>query len=662
MYESGLAYEALTRVNWCPSCKTGLANEEVIKGNCERCGNIVKEKKIRQWILKITEYAEQLLDGLEKLNWPEKVKIMQKNWIGKSLGLEITFKIDNEQKSDLLIYTTCPETIYGVTFIAIAHDHPLLELIIPSHLKESILSTLEIFLNKSKETEFYQYDGIFTGGYVFHPITNRLIPIYVSRYVLSSYGTGAVMGVPAHDQRDYQFAITHNLPIKEVIMDPLMNSSEAYEGDGVLINSNQFDGMNAKTEGRKNISEFLIQRKTAFNKTNYKMRDWIFSRQRYWGEPIPLIHCKTCGIVKVPESELPVVLPHVENYEPTITGESPLEDISEWVNINCYQCGNPAKRETNTMPQWAGSCWYYLRYPDPHCNTGLCSPDLLKKWLPVDLYVGGVEHAILHLLYARFYTKFLYDQKIIGFDEPFLQLFNQGMINNRSEKTGLVEKMSKSKGNIVNPDNIIKKYGIDALRLYIIFIAPPEIDSEWREDGVLGCSRFLNRFWTCMTNKEYQTEEYILESDKAVNLFLKIFNERINSFHTNTSVAAIMEFINVVIQKNLKITSAMRKSIIISCSILIPYICEELLESEFQTDLSQSSWEEHKSHILIENTMTIAIQVNGKFKDTIIIDKSISRSNLEKESKEKVKKWLINISEEEIKIIYVQGKLINFVF
>ncbi len=662
MYKAGLAYQAYTNMNWCPSCKTGLANEEVVKNCCDRCGSVVEEKKIRQWMLRITKYAEELLDGLDTLDWPEKVKTMQRNWIGKSIGIEVLFKVNNDKKTDLLIYTTCPETIYGVTFIAISYNNPYLYDIVKPEYKEYIEKKIEDFIQNGRlKTEESSFDGFFIEQYAHHPITNHLIPIYIARYVINDYGTGAVMGVPGHDSRDYVFANNHSIAIKTVIMDPRGDNSSFYEGNGLLLNSNQFDGMEAKKDGKKAIIDFLIQKKTGTKKVNYKMRDWIFSRQRYWGEPIPLIHCAFCGIIPVPEDQLPVVLPYVENYEPVGNGESPLLNIESWVNIKCFSCGGDAKRETNTMPQWAGSCWYFLRYPDPKYEKGICSHESMKKWLPVDLYVGGVEHAILHLLYARFYVKFLYEQKVIPFGEPFLHLFNQGMINNKSNKTGLIEKMSKSKGNVVNPDDIIEKYGTDALRLYIIFIAPPEMDCQWQEDSLLGCARFLKRFWMVMSSDEYFSDEYSIISDKAVNLFLKNFSDRINSMHTNTAVSAMMEFVNVIIQDKLKLTFAMRKKVIINCSIMVPYICQELL-MQYGLELTHANWANYDPSLLVENIMSIIIQVNGKLRDVISIEKDASRVLIEKISKEKIYKWIADIDEEKIKIIYVQGKLINFVF
>lgn len=661
MYEAGLAYEAFTDMNWCPSCATGLANEEVVHGKCDRCGMEVEQKKIRQWMLKITYYAESLLEGLEKLDWPEKVKAMQRNWIGKSSGLEVAFEVDRDDKQKIFIYTTCPETIYGVAFLGLSLSYPHLESLIPLEEKQAILKEIEELKKQGKKE---QLGGVFIKQYALHPITNQLLPIYVCSYVLQNHGTGAVMGVPAHDLRDYQFALLFNLSVKPVIQDPFSDNSSCYEGDGVLLNSDYFDGMNAKKQGRKEISEFLIQKKVASKKTCYKMRDWIFSRQRYWGEPIPLIHCDNCGIVPVPESQLPVELPYVEEYEPTGDGNSPLANIADWLNVVCFNCGGMAKRETNTMPQWAGSCWYFLRYPDPHNQKTFCSPELLKKWLPVDLYVGGIEHAILHLLYARFYVKFLYSQKLIHFSEPFLHLFNQGMVNKKSEKTGLVEKMSKSKGNVVNPDDIVEKYGTDALRLYILFMAPPEQDCQWQDEDLLGCVRFLRKFWNCMTDEIHQSGVYSLEADRAVNQFLKNFSDRLDTFHTNTAVASMMQFINEVMSKKLALTKKMQKKILINVSVIIPYTAAALLELFFNEKLQDSQWQLFDENLLIEEKMNIIIQVNGKMRDSFIISKDAMREVIEKQAKERVLKWLPSSHDTavQIKIIYVKEKLINFVF
>lgn len=662
MYHAGLAYESYTSMHWCPSCKTGLANEEVSHmGQCERCQNKVEKKKIRQWLLKITNYAEELLDGLNELNWPEKVKLMQKNWIGKSSGLEIIFKIESHDDIKILVYSTKPETIFGVSFIGLAYNHPFIEKIKQNNNKE-----INDFIQKCEKNNFNHqktniFDGIFINEYAIHPLTNKLIPIYICQFVIGEYGSGAIMGVPAHDQRDFEFAKTHNIFFKSVIMDPQGDNNEYYGGSGILFNCNQFNGMTSDTDGRRNISNFLIQQKLAIKKTNYKMRDWIFSRQRYWGEPIPLIHCQTCGIVPIPESELPVKLPYVKNYQPTGDGTSPLESISEWVNVICYKCGKQAKRETNTMPQWAGSCWYFLRYPDPHNKETFCSDQLLKKWLPVDLYVGGVEHAILHLLYSRFYIKFLYEKKYISFNEPFLKLFNQGMINYKSKKTGLVEKMSKSKNNIVSPDDIIAKYGTDALRLYIVFIAPPELDCIWQDDAVAGCARFLKKFWRIFTDSEYHIDNISNETLIECNKFLKEFENRIMSFHTNTAVALMMEFTNCIIGKNMKLNNEIKIKILTNCSIIIPYICAELL-SQYQLSLQLVTWAKYDEQLCVDISTTIIIQVNGKIRDTLLLTRGTSRQEIEKKAREKVEKWLSECELNKLKTIYIPDKLINFVF
>jgi leucyl-tRNA synthetase len=669
MFNAGLAYEAFVDINWCPSCKTGLANEEVIKGNCERCKTKVENKKIRQWMLKITKYAEQLLEGLNKLDWPEKVKLMQKNWIGKSSGVEINFNI-KDSSIVLNVYTKYPETIYGVTFVAIAHDHEIIKQIVPEDKKDIFNKEFnDIFkLDNSDNSDHSRYldvekltRGVFTHSYAIHPITQKQIPIYAASFVLKDYGTGFVMGVPAHDERDYNFAVKHSLDIKPVIQNPDGDNVAFYEGDGLLMNSDQFDMMKAQSDGRKAIINLLVQKKIGNKKIYYKMRDWIFSRQRYWGEPIPLIHCSNCGIIGALEESLPIILPEIENYEPTGTGESPLAAISEWVNVNCHKCGREAKRETNTMPQWAGSCWYFLRYPNPQYDKGICDNESLQYWLPVDMYVGGVEHAILHLLYSRFYVKFLYEQGIVPFDEPFMRLFNQGMVTKYSEKSGLCEKMSKSKGNVVNPDDIINKYGTDTLRLYEIFMAPPELDCQWHDEDISGCNRFLKRLWNIMTEEKHSINEEneSVETKKVVNKFLKIFQERIISFHTNTAVSAAMEFINIVSNKGLQLSVNSKEKILVSLSIMVPYICAELLELICNKSFMDVVWPEIDQKYSMEETVQIAIQVNGKTRDFILVDINTNKSDLEEIAKNRVSKWLLNL--EIIKIIHVQNKLINFV-
>ncbi|MFH0898941.1 MAG: leucine--tRNA ligase, partial [bacterium] len=476
MFNAGLAYQDNMPINWCPSCLTGLANEEVVSGACERCGTAVTQKNIRQWVLRITSYADKLLNDLETLDWPEKVKLMQKNWIGKSIGAQVIF--NSENGIDLPIFTTRPDTLFGVTFMVMAPDHDLVEKIVTPEQKTAVAEYQQKVAHMSefeRISETKDKSGVFTGRYAINPVNNKKIPIYLASYVLKHYGTGMIMAVPAHDQRDFDFAKKFNLPIIQVIQPQNQDSTEekqdvltkALEGNGALINSGDFDTLNAYTEGFKQIVAWLKKQGKASEQTTYKLRDWIFSRQRYWGEPIPIIHCPACGVVPVPEKDLPVLLPDIEKYQPTGTGESPLAGIQNWVNTSCPTCKGAAKRETNTMPQWAGSCWYFLRYPNPHLQDKPFDREDMKFWLPVDLYVGGIEHAILHLLYARFYVKVLHDLGHLPFNEPFKKLFNQGMVCMKSEKTGRVEKMAKSKGNVVNPDDIVQQLGSDTLRMYM---------------------------------------------------------------------------------------------------------------------------------------------------------------------------------------------------
>jgi leucyl-tRNA synthetase len=663
MFQAGLAYEDYIEINWCPSCKTGLANEEVTKGQCERCKSYVENKKIRQWMLKITKYAEQLLSGLEKLDWPEKVKTMQKNWIGKSFGLEITYKIF-ESNEKIIIFTTKPETIFGVTFLAISKEHKLINKIIKPELLDSFNKIQDSFKRKKNYNNQENNSdpiGFFTGSYAIHPITGEKIPTFIVDYVINEYGSGAIQGVPAHDERDFKFAKKYNLDIKSVIQDPSGDNIDLYCGDGILFNSNNFDGMESNGNGKNAISNFLIQSGLASKKINYKMRDWIFSRQRYWGEPIPLIHCKNCGTIPVKDEDLPVKLPYVEKYEPTGDGDSPLKAIESWVNTNCYKCNGEAKRETNTMPQWAGSCWYFLRYVSPNNDNHFIDEKDCMKWMPIDLYVGGVEHAILHLLYSRFYVKFLYESGYLHFDEPFMKLFNQGMITKYSEKSKAVEKMSKSKGNVVNPDELIKKYGSDSLRLYIIFLGPPEMDCQWQENGIDGCYRFIQRLWNVITNEQFACleNEESDSSKKSLNLFLKTFNQRLETFHCNTAVSAAMEFVNSIYAEELKFSKKSKEIILTALSTMIPFVCSELLENECGKQLNQVSWPKYDETILIEKNINIAIQINGKMRGVLNVDSCAGKDYIEKMAKEAIPKWFENKNVK--KIFYIAKKTINFV-
>ena len=672
MFKAGLAYEAETPINWCPSCLTGLANEEVIDGKCERCSTQVIQKEVRQWILKITAYAQKLLDGIEKLDWQEKVKLMQRNWIGRSEGLQIIYEVvDNTGKTiNLKTYTTCPETIFGVTFLVIAPDHPLVDRLIAEEEREEAeaycahVKTISPFERKVEKEK----TGIFTGSYARNMANNDQVPIYLASYVLIDYGTGIVQGVPGHDERDFEFAIAFDLERKQVIDAPEVRLDdndellEAYIGDGVLVNSGPFDGLQAKTEGRKKISDFLVDKEVAERKVNFKIRDWIFSRQRYWGEPIPLIHCQRCGVVPVPEDQLPVELPDVEKYQPTGTGESPLAHVPEWVNTICPQCNSPAKRETNTMPQWAGSCWYFLRYPNPNLDDKSWDMKDMNYWLPVDLYVGGIEHAILHLLYARFWVKVLYDLGHLPFDEPFKQLFNQGMILRYSELTGQVEKMSKSKGNVVNPDEMVEKYGSDVLRMSILFMGPPELDCEWQDAGLEGIKRFANKLWNYLTDEKTLLPDGEREDEdvtKHLHKFLKKFQERIDFFKPNTAISAMMEWLNYTIDKEMQLSKDTIEKMLIVYSIMAPHAASDLLEQLCSKQLSECHWPHHDPVLVYEDVITMIIQVNGKKRATLEVKRGTQQEDVEPESKKLILQWLE--SKEKIKVIFVKDRLINFV-
>ena len=709
MYKAGLAYRENKPINWCPSCKTGLANEEVVDGKCERCETTVTQKQIPQWMLRITDYAEKLLEGLDKLNWPEKVKLMQRNWIGKSCGTKIVFKAKDHHGNeiDLPVFTTRPDTIFGATYLVLAPElKRVLDIVTPEQFdavrtyreKVQKMSTFERQLDKEK-------DGVFTGAYATCQISGRKLPVYIASYILPNYGTGMVMAVPAHDERDFQFAKKHNLPIIQVVdssitasqntaaqdkanrqscqqsfspVQPVSATSfetdrndtgltKAYLEDGVLINSDFLSGLDAKTDGIEKISDYIEEKGIGKREVQYKLRDWIFSRQRYWGEPIPLVHCPECGIVPVPENQLPVLLPKVEKYEPTGTGESPLAAIEEWVNTTCPKCGGPAKRETNTMPQWAGSCWYFLRYPNPNLKDKPWTLKEMSHWLPVDLYVGGIEHAILHLLYARFYIKVLADLGFLPFDEPFKNLFNQGMVLKFSEKSGQVEKMSKSKGNVVNPDDIIAQYGSDILRLYIMFVGPPELDCEWQNNGLEGIKRFLNKLWNYLTDPKNilsndQQEKHSVS--QRVNVFLKEYQERLQNFKPNTAISALMEFTNDVLANNMQLNKSKLslksvEDILVSLSVLAPHMASELLEKLLHKKLADCSWPTYDKAIIAEQPVTIAIQVNGKTRSTIELPKDSDQAVVKEKAQQKVAKWLENKTI--IKTIIVPNRLISFV-
>jgi len=673
MYKAGLAYESNMPINWCPSCLTGLANEEVVNNGCDRCGTQVEVKNIRQWVLKITQYAEKLLSGLDKLPlWSENVKSMQRNWIGKSEGLLFTAKVRN---LDLEIQTFNAhfEAFMSDSFVVIAPEHPLLEKLLTGvSNKAEILAFCDQVIQKrvanKQSRSLPEIEGVFTGRYIVDPVSGKDLPIWIASFAIADYGTGIVK-CSAHDERDFAFAKKYHIPLHPVLVpqDPILRKQvEALEvcytdmQNGILLAPNQFAGKKAG-DCRQAIIQYCEAQGYATTKVSYKLRDWIFSRQRYWGEPIPLVHCATCGIVPVPEKDLPVVLPDVKNYEPTGTGESPLAAISDWVNTTCPNCGGSAKRETNTMPQWAGSCWYFLRYPNPDLASAAFDQADLKYWLPVDLYVGGIEHAILHLLYARFYVKVLHDLGYLDFNEPFTQLFNQGMVCKYSEKSGSVEKMSKSKGNVVNPDEIVQSAGSDALRLYILFMGPPELDCEWQDSGLEGIKRFLAKLWRFVTdpNNVVSDVQETLEAQKNTNKFLKEFQHRLSLFKPNTAIPAMMEWLNQMQDSSLKLGRTNLEKVLVSLSVLAPHMASELLELLFNKQLSTCSWPTYDDKLTIDNSLTIAVQINGKLRGNIVVSKDISKEQVEQLAQNCVAKWLEG--QQLVKTIIVPGKIVNFV-
>jgi leucyl-tRNA synthetase len=669
MYKAGLAYEADMPINWCPSCLTGLANEEVVASCCERCHTKVEIKNIRQWVLRITQYAEKLLDGLETVNWPEKVKTMQRNWIGKSEGLIFTAPVKN---SDLIIETFSAhfEAFCADTFVVIAPDHKLLpELIKDTPNKDAILAfCTAIISNRKKNSEDHEPTGIFTGTYIIDPVSNSELPIWVASFALADYGTGIVK-CSAHDTRDFAFAKKYNIPLKVVLVPEdkvhrtrVENLEECFTDtkNGILLEPTPFTGKKAASV-RAEIIKYSIEKGFARSHISYKLRDWIFSRQRYWGEPIPLVHCPTCGTVPVPENELPVKLPQVERYEPTGTGESPLADIESFVNTRCPICKSSAKRETNTMPQWAGSCWYFLRYPNPTLKDKPFDTGEMNYWLPVDLYVGGIEHAILHLLYARFYVKVLCDLGYLPFDEPFKELFNQGMVLKYSEKSGLVEKMSKSKGNVVNPDDIVKHYGSDALRLYILFMGPPELDAVWQDGGIEGMRRFLNRLYDFLTNPNTLAQENKekLSVSKRFTQLLSEAQDRIQRFKPNTAISACMEWLNTATEENHQLSITTVEKLLILLSLFIPHLASELLEKLCHKKLAHCSWPTVDQTLLQETTAHIIVQVNGKMRGSLTVQKDLAKEVLIDQAKQRVQKWLGNSLP--VNIIVVPNKLVNIV-
>ncbi len=660
LFKAGLAYKKEMPINWCTSCKVGLANEEVVNGVCERCGAPVVRKVKSEWMLKITDYADKLIEGLKDVDYIERVKVSQKNWIGRSTGAEVDFQIkDTEDK--LRIYTTRCDTLFGVTYMVVSPEHPYLD-----KYKDQIKNWEEIVAYReqaSRKSDFERAElakdktGVAIDGLTaINPVNGKEVPIWVSDYVLMSYGTGAIMAVPAHDERDWEFAKKFHLPIIQVVAKngEEVDVNEAAFTDvatGVLINSDFLNGLEVK-DAKEKMIKFLEEKGIGQAKTNYKLRDWVFSRQRYWGEPIPIVHCDKCGYVPIDESELPLLLPEVESYMPTDNGESPLAAMTDWVNTTCPCCGGPAKRETDTMPQWAGSSWYFLRYTDPHNDKALASSEALKYWLPVDWYNGGMEHTTLHLLYSRFWHKFLYDQGVVPTPEPYQKRTSHGMILGENG-----EKMSKSRGNVVNPDDIVQEYGADTLRTYEMFIGAFDLAASWSEDGVKGCRRFLDRVWKL---QDLMTDEegYSKDLETKMHQTIKKVSNDFENLKYNTAIAAMMTLLNDFYKKG-SITRGELKTLIILLNPVAPHITEEMWQIiGCEGRVYQQTWPEFDEAKTVESSVEIAVQINGKVKGTLGIQKDDPKDQVIAKAKEVIADKLTgNI----IKEIYVPGRLVNIV-
>ena len=615
---------------------------------------------LKQWMLRITKYADRLLNDLDKLDWPEKVKKMQTDWIGKSYGAEVDFPVEGKDEK-ITVYTTRPDTLHGATFMVLAPEHAMAKELATDETREAVEKYIFNASMKSNVDRLQDKEktGVFTGSYAINPLNGAKVPIWLSDYVLADYGTGAIMCVPAHDDRDFEFATKFNIPIIQVIAKDgkeIENMTEAYtEAAGTMINSGEWNGMESsvlKKEAPLMIEKMGIGRKTV----NYKLRDWVFSRQRYWGEPIPIVHCPKCGAVPVPEEELPLLLPEVEKYQPTGTGESPLADITEWVNTTCPCCGAPAKRETNTMPQWAGSSWYFLRYVDNKNDKELVNREKADKYLPVDMYIGGVEHAVLHLLYSRFYTKFLNDIGVIDFDEPFKKLFNQGMITG---KNGI--KMSKSKGNVVSPDDLVRDYGCDSLRIYELFVGPPELDSEWDDKGIEGVNRFLKRFWKLALDNKDNDVKATPELIKVRHKLVHDITNRLNSFSLNTVISGFMEYNNKLMELSKKggVDKETLETYIILLAPFAPHVSEELWEQFGHTDsVFHATWPEYDEEAMKDDEIEIPVQINGKTKCTIAINPDGDKDEILAKAKEALGDKVNGTIRKEI---YVPGRIVNLV-
>ena len=666
LYEKGLAYVDEVPVNWCPALGTVLSNEEVIDGKSERGGHPVERRPMRQWVLKITDYAEKLLADLDILDWPESLKAMQRNWIGKSVGAEIDFKIEGTDK-EFIVFTTRADTVFGVSYCVLAPEHKLVEEIVTEGQRAAVEEYLDIVKRKSdlERTDLNKdKTGVFTGAYAINPVNGEKVELWIADYVLASYGTGAVMAVPAHDERDYEFATKFNLPITAVIED---NGEVVvpFYGDGKHINSDFINGLNNE-EAIAKVIEFLEENKVGRSKVTYKLRDWLFSRQRYWGEPIPIIHWEDGTMTTVPDSELPLLLPETDNIQPSGTGESPLANIEEWLNVVDPETGKKGKRETNTMPQWAGSCWYYLRYIDPHNDEMFADPEKLKYWLPVDVYIGGAEHAVLHLLYARFWHKVLYDLGLVPTREPFQKLFNQGMILAEG-KDGRPEKMSKSKGNVVNPDDIIVSHGADTLRVYEMFMGPLDASIAWSENGLDGSRRFLDRVYRLFVDEETgKVNDKVQDKDNAelevsYNFTVKKVSEDIEILGFNTAISQLMVFVNDCYKAEY-IPRKYALGFIQLLAPFAPHLAEEMWEVYGNTEsISYVPWPTFDESKLVSDTVEIVVQLMGKVKAKLDVKKDLTPAELEQIvlANEEVKELIEG--KQVMKVIVVPGRLVNIV-
>ncbi|WP_078555563.1 leucine--tRNA ligase [Bacillus alkalicellulosilyticus] len=663
LYKKGLAYIDEVAVNWCPALGTVLANEEVIDGKSERGGHPVERRPMKQWMLKITAYADRLLEDLEELDWPESIKDMQRNWIGRSEGAEVTFSLDGHEE-DITVFTTRPDTLFGATYMVLAPEHKLVEKVTTDAQREAVEAYQKKVSTKSdlERTELSkEKTGVFTGAYAINPVNGAKLPIWIADYVLVSYGTGAIMAVPAHDERDYEFAKEFNLEIKEVVSGGDIEK-QAYTEDGKLVNSDFLNGL-SKAQAIQKMIEWLEEKGKGTKKITYRLRDWLFSRQRYWGEPIPIIHLEDGSLKPVPEEELPLLLPEMDEIKPSGTGESPLANAKDWLEVVDKETGQKGRRETNTMPQWAGSCWYYIRYIDPHNTEALADPEKIKKWLPVDIYIGGAEHAVLHLLYARFWHKVLYDLGVVPTKEPFQRLFNQGMILGENN-----EKMSKSKGNVVNPDEIVESHGADTLRLYEMFMGPLDASIAWSENGLDGARRFLDRIWRLFINEETGQLNEKISEQSGTDSFTRIYHQTVKKvtddfegLRFNVAISQLMVFINEGYKQE-SLPKELLKGFVQVLSPIAPHLSEELWSKLGEEgSISYTSWPTYDESLLVEDEIEIVCQINGKLKAKLVMPKESTKEHMEEVAlaHEKISGELEGKTVR--KVITVPGKLVNIV-